>query len=70
MTRKRTLATALQRVATMSAEDVFATGNSYLGLFRQATHSHHHRTHLAKALRARGHAINHHFTKIYQRTPA
>ena len=69
-TRKRTLATAKERIATLPAADVFAAGNSYLGLLRQASHSHTDRAGLAKALRGRGHAINHSFTKIYQRTAA
>jgi len=39
------------------ATDTFATGNSYLGLVRQATHSHKERAALCRALMKRGHAI-------------
>lgn len=67
-TRRRTISTAVTRLCTMPADDVFAAGNSYLGLLRQASHSHHDRTTIAHALLGRGHAINHSFTKIYQRT--
>lgn len=56
-TRARTLATALERLHDMPASDVFAAGNSYLGLVRQATHSHAERAALCRALLQRGHAV-------------
>ena len=56
-TRRRTLASAIRRIENLPAADVYATGNSYLGLVRQATHSHRERTALCRALLKRGHAV-------------
>ncbi|MEG0921312.1 MAG: RNA-directed DNA polymerase [Comamonas sp.] len=56
-TRKRTLATALDRLERMPAHEVHAAGNSYLGLVRQASHSHKERAALCRALLKRGHAV-------------
>ena len=66
-TRSRTLSTALHRIEHMPAADTFAAGNSYLGLLRQASKSHHDRTRIANALRKRGHAIQADMTKAYPR---
>ena len=66
-TRKRTLATAVSRLRTMPADNVFTAGNSYLGLVRQATHSHADRATLANVLRDRGHAVNGDLTKIFRK---
>jgi hypothetical protein len=66
-TRKRTVKAALQRVATMPAEDLFETANSYFGLLRQATHGHHDCAMLANVLRKRGHAIKSDLTKTYRK---
>lgn len=65
--RRRTFNEAISRTATASAEDLFRTGNSYFGLLRQATSSHHDRAQLANALRRRGHTINGALTKTYRR---
>lgn len=56
-TRPRTLATALQRIEHMAQADTYAAGNSYLGLVRQATHSHQERAALCRALLLRGHPV-------------
>lgn len=56
-TRRRTLASALQRLETMPAADVYTAGNSYLGLVRQASHSHQERAAVCRALLKRGHAV-------------
>lgn len=61
----RTLQTALRRAA--EAQDTFTTGNSYLGLLRQASHSHTDRARLAKALMRQGHAVNGDFSKIFRK---
>ena len=66
-TRPRTLATARRRLHTMPEADTFAAGNSYLGLLRQASHSHADRALLANVLRRRGHAVQGDLTKIYRR---
>lgn len=44
------------------------TANSYFGLFRQASHSHHDRAKIANVLRDRGHSVKADMTKIYYRT--
>lgn len=67
-TRARSLATAVQRLRTMPAADVFAAGNSYLGLVGQASHSHKDRATVANVLRGRGHAVKGDLSKIYRRT--
>jgi len=66
ITRPRTLRTALQRIEVMPADQTFASGNSYLGLVRQASHSHTDQAVLANALRRRGHCVNGSLTKIYR----
>lgn len=67
-TRTRTLATALSRLANMPPEDLFAAGNSYLGLLRQASHSHTDQVRLAKLLRRRGHVVDGSLNKIFRRS--
>ena len=68
-TRPRTLVTALQRIETLPAADTNATGNSYLGLVRQATHSHKERSALCRALMKRGHAVDGRgLTKVFRNT--
>jgi RNA-directed DNA polymerase len=66
-TRKRTLDIAARRLQDMPAADVFTAGNSYLGLLRQASHSHADRADLANVLRWRGHTVKGDLTKIYRR---
>jgi RNA-directed DNA polymerase len=66
-TRKRTVATALHRLATMPATDTFEAGNSYLGLMRQASHSHTHQSQIANILRRRGHAVAGDLGKVFRR---
>jgi hypothetical protein len=65
-TRPRTLRTALQRLATMPAHEVFAAGNSYLGLVRQASHSHADQARISRLLLDRGHAVAGDLSKIYR----
>jgi RNA-directed DNA polymerase len=46
------------------------TRNSYIGLARQASHSHQEKVALARVLLWRGHAIGgHEFTKVLRRNP-
>jgi len=66
-TRRRTMTTAMSRLRTMPADEVFEAGNSYLGLLCQASHSHADRAQLANVLRGRGHAVKSDFSKIYRR---
>ncbi|GKS92766.1 RNA-directed DNA polymerase [Acidovorax sp. SUPP2539] len=70
VTRPRTLQSALARLEDMPAADVYASGNSYLGLARQASHSHHAQALLCRALLKRGHAIEgKHLTKAFRKAP-
>lgn len=56
-TRPRTLQQSLTRLETMPPGDVFVSGNSYLGLARQAGASHHEQALICRALLKRGHAV-------------
>lgn len=66
-TRRRTVASALQRIEHQSAEAVLATGNSYLGLTRQAPGGRHQQERVARALLKRGHCIAGDLAKAYRR---
>lgn len=66
-TRPKAVATAVARLRTMPDADVFAAGNSYLGLLGQATHSHKDRATVANVLRGRGFAVKGDLTKIYRK---
>ena len=68
VTRRRTLNAALDRLERMPTEDLYEAGNSYLGLLRQASHSHHDRCRVANTLRRRGLAVDHRLTKAYPST--
>ncbi len=63
--RRRTLNDALHRLATMPSDDLFDSGNSYLGLLRNPSHAHADRARIANLLRRRGLAVNHRLTKAY-----
>ena len=58
ITRRRTVASALQRCTTAPASDLFETANSYFGLLRQASHSHTDRCRLAKVILKRGRCVS------------
>ena len=64
--RRKTLISAMQRTVSTPADELFETANSYFGLLRQASHSHHDRAGLANLLRDRGHTINSDLTKTYR----
>lgn len=68
-TRRRTVHAALDRLSTMEAPDLFASSNSYLGLLRQASHSHHDRALLINVMRDRGHMVKSDLTKVFRKTP-
>lgn len=68
-TRRRTYNEAISRTRQIASEELFETANSYLGLLRQATASHHDRARLASVLLQRGHCVNIGFTKTYRRKP-
>ena len=64
-TRKRTRNEALRRVAETPNRDLVSVANSYFGLLRQATASHHDRASLANLLRSLGKAVDRDFTKTF-----
>jgi len=66
VTRKQTLRAALDRVRNIDAAELFETANSYFGLLRQASHSHHDRARLANLLRRHGRCIAGDLTKTYR----
>ncbi|OGB26236.1 MAG: reverse transcriptase [Burkholderiales bacterium RIFCSPLOWO2_02_FULL_57_36] len=67
ITRRKTVHVALDRLQDMPAADLHQSANSYFGLLRQATHSHHDRTRLAKLMLQRGHVVQGDMTKIYRK---
>jgi RNA-directed DNA polymerase len=64
--RRRTFNEALARVAAADPADVYTSANSYFGLLRQATASHHDRARLANLVRSRGHAVDGVLTKAFR----
>lgn len=64
-TRKRTVAEAHRRIAAAPDEDLRTLSNSYLGLFRQASHSHKDRAELARSLLRRGLSVDSALTKTF-----
>lgn len=70
ITRRHTLHDALRRSAEIPAEELFETANSYFGLLRQASHSHHDRARLANLLRRRGHCISGALTQTFRKSPS
>jgi len=67
ITRRKTVHMALERLQDMPAADLHQPANSYFGLLRQATHSHHDRTRVAKLMLQRGHVVKGDMTKIYRK---
>ncbi len=67
ITRRKTVHVALERLQDMPAADLHQSANSYFGLLRQATHSHHDRTRVAKLMLQRGHVVLGDFTKIFRK---
>lgn len=66
--RRRTFNEAISRIRKLPSDDVLETGNSYFGLLRQSTNSHHDRAMLSNELRRRGHTVAGNLTKIYRRS--
>ncbi len=65
--RRRTVTSAIQRIRTAPADDLFAMGNSYLGLVRQASHGHNDQARISKELLRRGFTVDFSLNKIYRR---
>lgn len=68
ITRRRTVHTALTRLQDMPASELHQAANSYFGLLRQASHSHHDRTRVAQIALQRGHAVASDMTKTFRKT--
>ncbi|HDR8930541.1 TPA: RNA-directed DNA polymerase [Burkholderia vietnamiensis] len=64
-TRKRTRNEALRRIAETPSRDLMQVANSYFGLLRQASASHHDRARVANLLRSLGKAVDRDLTKTY-----
>jgi hypothetical protein len=56
-----------QPPAHMPADEVFESGNSTLGLVRQASHGYYERIDVCRALLARGHVVAGNWEKILRR---
>lgn len=67
ITRRRTVNTAMDRLTDMPSADLHQSANSYFGLLRQASHSHHDRTRLAKLMLKRGHVVSGDMTRIFRK---
>jgi len=67
--RRTTFNEAMSRTGRVAAGDLFKTANSYYGLLRQASHSHHDRARFSNELRRRGHSIKGDLTKTFPRPP-
>lgn len=65
--RPKTMNVALARLKQLPADQLYETGNSYLGLTSQATHGHADAARIANALRRRGHYIASDLSKAYRR---
>ena len=65
--RKKTRNAALQRMRMMPADEVYTSGQSYFGMFDQATHSHGDRARLANVLLEHGHSVDRNFTHTYRK---
>jgi RNA-directed DNA polymerase len=63
--RRRTVATAAQRLQVLPKADLFAAANSYFGLLRQPSASHEDRALIANVLRRRGKSVSGDLTKTY-----
>jgi RNA-directed DNA polymerase len=66
ITRRKTVHMAIERLQDMPAQELHQAANSYFGLLRQATHSHHDRTLIASLMLQRGHAVKSDMTKIFR----
>ncbi|MDF3822980.1 RNA-directed DNA polymerase, partial [Leptospira sp. 96542] len=64
--RGSTVATALHRLTDTPAQDLHTVGNSYLGLFGQASHGHSTQAKVARQLRLRGHTVAGDLSKVYR----
>jgi RNA-directed DNA polymerase len=66
-TRRRTVHNAINRLRHMPADELFESGNSTLGLVRQASHGYYERIDVCRALLARGHVVAGNWEKILRR---
>lgn len=64
-TRKRTVAEAHRRISAAPDDELRALANSYLGLFRQASHSHTDRASISNALLRKGFSVDFALTKTF-----
>jgi hypothetical protein len=67
MTRRLTLRKALRRLKDTPVEDLYASGNSYLGLVRQTGSSHYEQALIARIMLKRGHVVDGQLNKAFRR---
>ncbi|MFN4360490.1 MAG: RNA-directed DNA polymerase [Hylemonella sp.] len=67
LTRRRTVRVAMARLQDMPDDERFSAANSYLGLLRQASHSHADQAYMARLLRRQGHAVAADLGKVFRR---
>jgi RNA-directed DNA polymerase len=67
--RRTTRRARIARLRTMPAEEVFESGNSTLGLVRQASHSHGEQIEVCRALMARGYTVAGNWEKVLRGAP-
>ena len=66
VTRRHIMSNALRRIASVPAEQLRDTANSYFGQLRQASHNHVDRSRLAKAVLLRGRCVDGALTKTFK----
>ena len=66
VSRRRNVAEAIKRTKETKKDELLEVANSYFGLLRQASHSHHDRAKFSKTLLKLGHSVDGKFTKTYR----
>jgi hypothetical protein len=65
--RRSLLDNATESIISKNSEDLMMSANSYLGLLRQSTRSHHARARLARIAIVKGHCVDGGFRKIFRK---
>lgn len=66
--RRRNVHEAIKRIQETKQAELLEVANSYFGLLRQASHSHHDRAKLSKRLLKLGNSVDGKFTKTFRRS--
>ncbi len=65
--RRTTFENAITAASSKTGDDLMRSANSYLGLLRQADHSHSDRARLVRITLRKGHCVDGRFTKIFRK---